>query len=138
MVNKINAKSTPQVEQARKAHTELTESVAFLVKGLHPREFELLVDLILREAGWKRIGEVGGPQKTFDLELLSPITNERIGVQVKSSSNRAEYLDYERRFSDMDGYSRFSMLCIRQPRTWRNVCRHLKISRLSVPMMSRE
>lgn len=72
---------------------------------------ELLVDnlsgQLLKTQGFQSTNVIGGPQKTKDIELLSPVTNERILVQVKCSSSFKQYEDYETRFSGMEGYDRF-------------------------------
>jgi len=109
IVDKINARTPSQIEGAQAAYEALIGRVESLVKTLHWKDFELLVDLIFRGAGWKRLSEIGKTQKTLDLELLSPMTNEKILAQVKSTSDLREYLQYEKRFEDMEqgGYSRF-------------------------------
>lgn len=107
LVNKINGKTPPRIEEAQAAYKTLVDNIESLIRGLHWKDFELLVDLIFRDAGWKRIGKLGGPQKTIDLELLSPVTNEKISVQVKSKAGRQDYLDYKDRFAEMAGYARF-------------------------------
>lgn len=109
IVAKINAKTAPQIEEVESAKEALIGKIEALVKTLHWKDFELLVDLIFRGAGFKRVSELGKTQKTIDLELLSPLTNEKISVQVKSTSTLQEYLDYERQFGDMEqgGHSRF-------------------------------
>ncbi len=59
-----------------------------------------LFDLILNRAGWQRISEVGGKMKTGDIVLMSPITESRYAVQVKSKANRIDFEKYQRRFED--------------------------------------
>jgi hypothetical protein len=73
---------------------------------LHPKDFEILVDLIFRQAGWQRVSVLGETQKLIDLDLLSPVTSERYAVQVKSKANRAEFESYKQKFADMQGYTR--------------------------------
>ena len=50
---------------------------------------------------------LGETLKTLDLTLVSPITAERSGVQVKSTANRAEFERYGREFERMPDFSRF-------------------------------
>ncbi len=64
-------------------------------------------DLIFRQAGWQRTGVAGEVEKDIDLDLLSPITQERIGIQVKSKASLSLYRSYQAKFADMKGFSRF-------------------------------
>jgi hypothetical protein len=104
---KINSEVEPEVQAASSARSSLEEAVKTVVGKLHWRDFELLVDLIFRQAGWRRIGELGGTQKTLDLVLVSPITAERYGVQVKAQADLAAFKDYERQVESMEGFARF-------------------------------
>jgi hypothetical protein len=45
---------------------------------------------------WRRVGVVGGTQKTLDLDLTLPSTGERAFVQVKSRTTTAELAGYAR------------------------------------------
>ncbi|HKX80101.1 MAG TPA: restriction endonuclease [Novosphingobium sp.] len=67
----------------------LIEASADIIRDLHWRDFELLVDLIFSGAGWRRLSEVGGTMKDIDLLLEQPITREIISVQVKSAINQS-------------------------------------------------
>lgn len=107
LVKKINGDEIPQVKQVKSDIINLKGSISNLIIKLSPKDFEVFVDLIFRQTGYQRINVIGGPQKTKDIELLSPVTNERILVQVKSSSTFKQYEEYETRFSDMEGYDRF-------------------------------
>ena len=69
-------------------------------------DFEILIDLIFRQAGWQRVSKLGGIQKTIDLDLLSPIMEERYAVQVKSQAGLSQFKKYQERFQDMKGYSK--------------------------------
>lgn len=40
------------------------------------QDLEFLLDLIFQRSGWQRVGQVGRPQKTVDLELILPATGE--------------------------------------------------------------
>lgn len=95
LLRKINGEASPEEDRAEKAYIELTQSLQAIIHELHWKEFELLTDLIFRQAGWQRIGDLGKTQKSIDLELLSPITNESILVQVKSEAGLAEFEAFE-------------------------------------------
>jgi uncharacterized protein YwlG (UPF0340 family) len=55
---------------------------------LHWKDFELLVELVMTQGGWRRVSATGGTQHTIDLELELPLTGERALVQVKSQLDR--------------------------------------------------
>jgi hypothetical protein len=50
---------------------------------------------------------VGGVERDIDLDLISPVTGERIAVQVKSRASMTEYAQYRQKYSDMQGFARF-------------------------------
>jgi hypothetical protein len=107
LLRKINAIAEPDVEAARSARDLLAQRVETIVRSLHWRDFEILIDLIFREAGWRRISELGGSQTPFDLELRSPITGERYGVQIKSQADLETFLAYQDECESLEGFSRF-------------------------------
>jgi hypothetical protein len=107
LVRKINGLTPPEAEDAREALTHLEQKIQAIICRLDWKDFEVLVDLIFRQAGWQRVTELGQTQKTLDLDLLSPITSERFVVQVKAKADLAQFENYQRHFEDMQGYSRF-------------------------------
>lgn len=107
LVNKINGVEPEEVRGASQALLELERRLEELIRRLHWRDFEILVDLIFRQAGWQRIGQAGGTQKTLDLDLISPITAERFGVQIKSEAGLADFQAYQAQFTDLQGFARF-------------------------------
>jgi len=107
LINKINLKTDPDVKRVEDLYQDLKDSITKLIQRLHPEDFEILIDLIFRQAGWQRVGKIGGSQKTLDLDLISPISQERYCIQIKSKSNLKEFEEYQKRFEDMQGYSRF-------------------------------
>jgi hypothetical protein len=88
---KINGDELPCVNRVNIAKTQLVKAVQEIIASFHYKEFELLVDLIFREAGSLRIGELGGHQKDIDIELFSPVTKETYIVQVKATAGMEEY-----------------------------------------------
>jgi hypothetical protein len=60
------------------------------IAELHWKDYETLVDLVFRHAGWLRISVLGQHAKAYDLELREAITNDRYVVQVKSQATRAD------------------------------------------------
>ncbi|MGI9506250.1 MAG: hypothetical protein ACR2RE_24685 [Geminicoccaceae bacterium] len=103
---KLNDKTLPEVSAALAAERDLEVAIIGLMRLLTWQDFELLVDLVFAESGWRRIGVVGRTQKTVDLELLQPITNERAFVQIKSCTRINELQDYIDTFTSAERYDR--------------------------------
>jgi len=82
----INNQPSEAFQAISKAKNALTEQVEKGLKGLHWKDFEILVDLVFRNAGWRRISMLGGPTKSVDMELAEPITGDLYQVQVKSAA----------------------------------------------------
>jgi hypothetical protein len=106
LVQKINGHIPKEVEEAQATLLKLERKIEFIIQSLHWKDFEILIDLIFRQAGWQRVSELGKTQKTIDLDLVSPITSERYGVQIKSKANLEEFENYQQQFADMQGYTR--------------------------------
>ena len=70
----------------------LAKEVSAAIQSLHWKDFETLVDLLFRHAGWRRLSVLGETMKDVDLELEEPITGERYQVQIKSSAGAPEFL----------------------------------------------
>jgi hypothetical protein len=83
------------VKKAFPHRTEKVELVdQFLIKyvrgcRIHWKDFELLVELIVTQGGYRRVTETGGTQKTTDIELVLPLTGERLFVQAKARLNQS-------------------------------------------------
>lgn len=106
LINKINGTIPEEIEETQANLSELEKSLEIIIKNLYWADFEILIDLIFRQAGWQRVSTLGGTQKTIDLDLLSPITEERYAVQVKSQAGLSQFKEYQERFQDMKGYSK--------------------------------
>lgn len=95
LINGIPSQPYKETQQAR---NNLIEKVREAIKLLHWKDFETLVDLIYRQAGWKRISLLGQTMKYMDLELKEPITGDLYQVQVKSKADLNEFQGYEHQF----------------------------------------
>ena len=82
--------------------TILAGQLSHAITELHWKDFETLVDLVFRDAGWLRISVLGQHAKAYDLELREPITGERYVVQVKSQATLADLTDTIKNFSPDD------------------------------------
>ena len=107
LLHKVNGTVQPHVADAQIAFEKLVASLGPVIEKLHPKDLEILVDLIFRQSGWQRVGVAGGTEKDIDLDLISPVTQERIAVQVKSKATGAVYRKYRDKYADMRGFSRF-------------------------------
>lgn len=105
-IRRINGKKLPEVENASECLARLRRSVSHLLKLLGPKDFELLVDLVFTTSGWRRMGVVGKTQKTLDLDLMLPSTEERAFVQVKAHTTQSELDEYIGRISELGPYQR--------------------------------
>ena len=106
LVEKINGAVHPEIENALLAKAEFEGKIESLIRKLTWGDFELLVDLLFRQAGWQRMATLGKTQKTIDLDLYSPITDERILVQVKSSANLVKLKNFSEGVSNFQDYDR--------------------------------
>lgn len=95
----INAEFSPAHKKLAASHAQVAEDLQAAIRGLHWKDFEVLVDLVFREAGWRRQSMLGGSMKFVDLELVEPITGEVYQVQIKSRSTLAEFKAYASQFS---------------------------------------
>jgi len=80
----------------------LAQHLCEAIKELHWKDFETLVDLVFRDAGWIRVSVLGQHAKAYDLELREPITGDRYVVQVKSKAGLADLKSTVASFSAKD------------------------------------
>jgi hypothetical protein len=88
LLRRLNGQETAATKAVRDARLALIETLTPLIRGLHWKDFELLVELVMTQGGWRRVSATGGAQQTIDLELELPLTGERALVQVKSTLSR--------------------------------------------------
>jgi hypothetical protein len=70
------------------------------------QDFEMLVDLVFANSGWRRVGQVGKSQKSVDIELMLPTTGERASVQIKSAATKQDLAEYLGPLKDSQAYDR--------------------------------
>ncbi|MBK7654606.1 MAG: hypothetical protein IPJ18_05205 [Betaproteobacteria bacterium] len=102
---KINGNVEPHVATAQSAFENLQEALVPIIRRLHHKDLEILADLIFRQSGWQRVGVSGGTEKDIDLDLISPVTGERVAAQVKSRAGADVWRAYRTKYADMRGYS---------------------------------
>lgn len=107
LIRKINCEPLDEVVRVESDLNELKKSLIPLINSLTWGDFETLIDLIFRQAGWQRVSTTGKTQKTLDLDLMMPITCLRAMVQIKSQSDLATFEKYREQFSNINGYEHF-------------------------------
>lgn len=87
------------------ARSALTMAAGAAIRQLHWKDFEILVDLLFRQAGWRRRTVLGKAMKYSDIELEAPITGDAFQVQIKSRADLREFHEYVAQF-DGRGFQR--------------------------------
>lgn len=95
----INVQASPELAAVEAAVAALVVQVEAAIRTLHWRDFELLVDLLFRSAGWRRISILGETVKFTDMNLEEPVTGDKYQVQVKSASTLKEFESYRSQFN---------------------------------------
>ena len=85
----LSGERSPEYAALVEAKNAMVARTMEATRGLHWKDFELLVDLVFRQSGWRRVSVVGESMKSADIELVDPITGDRYQVQVKSQATRA-------------------------------------------------
>lgn len=106
LLRRINAEIAPEVDRAAEAARQLEAHVEALVRLLCWEDFELLVDLIFRGAGCRRVSVLGKSQKAIDLDLRNPLTDERFLVQVKSKSDLHGFRAFQEQVASFGEFDR--------------------------------
>ena len=88
--------------QLASCRAQLADSVRTAIEQLHWKDYETLVDLVFRSAGWIRISILGQQVKGYDLELREPITQDKYVVQVKSQASLRDLEETVVQFSPED------------------------------------
>jgi len=94
----INNKPSQAYKAIAQAKDNLIIQVQEGIRKLHWKDFEILADLIFRNAGWHRVSVVGETMKYSDMELEEPITGYLYQVQVKSQATANEFEEYAQNF----------------------------------------
>jgi hypothetical protein len=76
--------------KAANARASYIAAIDKMVRRLHWKDFELLVDLVFARTGWSRISVLGATQKGIDIEVRNLAADEIGFVQVKSTADQAE------------------------------------------------
>lgn len=96
----LNNERSAEYLEIEKSKKSLIKQVEKGIKNLHWKDFELLVDLLFRQTGWRRISVLGETMKLIDLELEEPITGDLYQVQVKSRASKNDFEKYVNQFKN--------------------------------------
>jgi hypothetical protein len=86
----LNGTRSPLATAIRDHQDRLARHLTKAIKELHWKDFETLVDLVFRAAGWVRVSVLGQQEKAYDLVLRESITGKQYVVQVKSRAGLAD------------------------------------------------
>ena len=98
----LSGTRSPLAADIGERRDHLNSSVRAAIEQLHWKDYETLVDLVFRSAGWVRVSVLGQQAKGYDLELREPITRDRYVVQVKSQATAADLKETIAHFSPSD------------------------------------
>lgn len=108
LLQKIAGEPQPEIQEIKESLSTLQSQIEGLIKGLWWHDFEILVDLIFSKLGWQRVSVLAKREKDLDLDLMSPVTNERAFVQIKSTTSKGQLEDYIHKFdAGYDHYDKF-------------------------------
>lgn len=99
LLRALNGTKSEVAAAVRECRAILAQRLTEAIRELHWKDFETLVDLVFRAAGWIRVSVLGQHAKGLDLELIEPIMQDRYIVQVKSSAGLKEVLSTAKLFS---------------------------------------
>jgi len=98
----LNGVRSPLATAISAQRAVLCQHLVTAIRELHWKDFETLVDLVFRAAGWVRVSVLGQHAKAYDLELREPVTGDRYVVQVKSEAKLADLQSTLKNFSPED------------------------------------
>jgi hypothetical protein len=96
----IRDEKDPFATKAIKAREGYKEAIFDMIKQLHWKDFEQLIDLVLFRSGWVRIRTFDSTAEGIDTDVENPATAEIAFVQVKSSATQHTLEDYIQKFEN--------------------------------------
>lgn len=103
LLAKINCEQSRELVEVEEAKQNLKQKLVKLVEHLTWKDFELLIDLVFRQSGWRRMRQLAKGMKTIDIELAAAVTGEKAVVQIKHKANLADFQKYLRESKNFDG-----------------------------------
>ncbi|HJP69576.1 MAG TPA: restriction endonuclease, partial [Sphingomicrobium sp.] len=114
LLRRIRGEEEPLLAKARQVRSELETVALEMIAGLDWRDFEVLVDLLFANGGWRRQSALAAGEVDIDLLLENPVSTEIAWVQVKSRCDQAVLNDYLERFR-RDGSAQHFFLAVHSP-----------------------
>lgn len=111
----IQDEKDPDATKAAEARKQYRDAVLATIKRLSPKDFELLVDLILVRTGWARISTLGKTREGIDIEAENLTADEIAFVQVKSSATQEVLNDYVERFKGRSDFYKRMIFAVHSP-----------------------
>ncbi|MFY9725214.1 MAG: restriction endonuclease [Bryobacteraceae bacterium] len=111
----IQDQKDPDATKAAEARRRYMEAVLKTVKRLSPKDFELLIDLILGRTGWARISTLGQTREGIDIEAENLTADEIAFVQVKGSATQGVLDDYVERFKERSDFYTRMIFAVHSP-----------------------
>ena len=94
----IEGKESKEYLELMSARNRMKEALIPAIRNFTPKDFEVLIDLVFRNSGWKRTSVLGEVMKFFDLILEEPFSKKLHGVQIKSKSTFNTFSAYSNEF----------------------------------------
>lgn len=114
LLRRIRGEEEPLLARAREVRGQLERVALDMIAGLDWRDFEIMVDLLFANGGWRRQSALGLGEVDIDFLLDNPVSGESAWVQVKSRCNQAVLDDYLERFR-RDGTAQHFFLAVHSP-----------------------
>ena len=111
LLRRIRGQDDPRIAEARALQEQLIATTTALVLDLDWRDWEILIDLIMTRAGWRRVSAIGDGETDIDLLLEHPTTGDNAWVQIKTGTSQAELGDYIARYKADGSCDRFFYVC---------------------------
>ena len=114
LLRRLRGEEEPLLAKARETRAVLEQVALEMIAGLDWRDFEIFVDLLFANGGWRRQSALAAGEVDIDLLLENPVTRETAWVQVKSQCDQAVFEDYLERFR-RDGSAQHFFLAVHSP-----------------------
>lgn len=111
LLRRIRGEEEPLLAKAREVRSELEGVALEMIAGLDWRDFEIMVDLLFANGGWRRQSALAAGEIDIDLLLDNPVTAETAWVQVKSRCDQSVLDDYVERFQRDGSAQHFFFVC---------------------------
>ena len=103
-IRRIQGLESELYKNVKETLSDLHSSIISMMKELNDKDFEVLVETIFTNIGWRRVGVSGGTEFMIDLLLERPSINnlgvDTVAVQIKCKTDQNELNKYEAAMSE--------------------------------------